>query len=272
MGWFWSADHPPKPAGEGIRAAAPPPRPPAAQPHPDDDSDPELQKFLAMFTQELRGSAATPTPPPASPPPPPSPPAVSQPGPSSWFSRRPRPATDAAHPPPADTATAPVPAAAADAAAAPTRERTPGAAALAESLLPTSMSCRQAFDLAWGCQSPVGQFTAVYRYGGPRQCGELWTDFFFCMRARTLAPGPKAAAIREHYRRKEDLKYGPGKPSSEDVWRSRDEKVAPGTAFAMRLDDAPSGVTDEEQIRSDLESRRRIRQDLGYEKPSSGTR
>ena len=129
------------------------------------------------------------------------------------------------------------------------------------------MSCRQAFDLAWGCQSPVGQFTAVYRYGTARECSELWGDFWFCMRTRTLGRERKALLIREHYRQKEERKYL-GRPSSEDVWRSRDDKVEPGTAFAARLAPPPADVSDEQQVRSDIERRRRVREELGFEKPS----
>jgi len=258
MGWFWSTAPPPKPAGDsrGTTTAAPPPRPPPAQ--TDDDSDPELQKFLAMFAEELRGSStAAKAAPPASTDPAPPP---ARPRPSSWFSW-PSSAATAPSPPPAvappDAATP----------LAPAYEPSASAVALAESLLPETMSCRQAFDLAWGCQSPVGQFNAVYRYGSPRPCGELWGDFWFCMRARALGPEHKKAAVREHYRRKEARKYGGGRPSSEDVWRGRDDKVAPGTAFATPLDDAPD-VTDEEQMRADIERRRRVREELGYEKPS----
>ena len=88
------------------------------------------------------------------------------------------------------------------------------------------------------------------------------------MRARAWRPEQKAAAIQEHYRQKEERKYGGGKPSSEDVWRSREEKVAPGTAFTMRLEDTPSNTTDEEQIRNDMERRRKLREELGYDKTS----
>ena len=263
MGWFWSTNpSPPKPASEGRRdtTAAPPP---SKSSNTDVDNDPELQRFLAMFTEELRGSTVEGTNPTTTTPSPPAPHTSQTPSPppskpiTSWFSRTASQATTAPQEPdPAITA------------AAAAREPTPAAAALAQSLRPTTMSCRQAFDLAWGCQSPVGQFNAVYRYGSPRSCSELWGDFWFCMRTRAWGPEQKAAAIQEHYRQKEEAKYGGGKPSSEDVWRSRDEKVPPGTAFTMRLEDAAPDVTDEEQIRADIERRRRTREELGYEKPS----
>jgi hypothetical protein len=56
---------------------------------------------------------------------------------------------------------------------------------LEESLLPTDMSCREAFDAAFYCQSLGGQFTNLYRYGGIRSCSENWSDFWFCMRMKS---------------------------------------------------------------------------------------
>ncbi|KAF4341253.1 early meiotic induction 1 [Fusarium beomiforme] len=103
--------------------------------------------------------------------------------------------------------------------------------ALSEALLPTDMSCRQAFDQAWACNSMGGQFNAVYRYGEMRSCSEHWDDFWFCMRTKSYSPEMREKAIRDYYRAKEFAKYGPGKPSSEDVWESREEKVPEGTVF-----------------------------------------
>lgn len=164
---------------------------------------------------------------------------------------------------------------------------------LAEAVLPTSMSCQQAFDLAWGCQSPVGQWRAVYRHGNVRPCSDLWEDFWYCMRVKSFSPGlAKDEAIRSHYRKRELEKYyAPGCRSSEDVWRSRtlDEVLPPGAVFHQpfqaALDggsrDTPADVDatspdssikppasaqrDAEQIRADLERRRLIRQQMGYE-------
>jgi hypothetical protein len=62
---------------------------------------------------------------------------------------------------------------------------------LEEDLLPTEMSCRQAFDAAFYCQSLGGQFNNLYRYGGIRNCSENWKDFWFCMRTKSYAPGQK---------------------------------------------------------------------------------
>ncbi|SPJ93253.1 uncharacterized protein FTOL_13859 [Fusarium torulosum] len=61
--------------------------------------------------------------------------------------------------------------------------------------------------------------------------GENWDDFWFCMRTKGYSAEQREKAIKEHYRAKEFVKYGPGKPSSEDVWESRDEKVPEGTTF-----------------------------------------
>lgn len=76
-----------------------------------------------------------------------------------------------------------------------------------------------------------GQFNAVYRYGEMRSCSEHWDDFWFCMRTKSYSPEMREKAIRDYYRAKEFTKYGPGKPSSEDVWESREGKVPEGTVF-----------------------------------------
>jgi Protein of unknown function (DUF3128) len=60
-----------------------------------------------------------------------------------------------------------------------------------DELLPTEMSCRQAFDAAFYCQSLGGQFNNLYRYGGIRSCSENWKDFWFCMRTKSYTPEQK---------------------------------------------------------------------------------
>jgi hypothetical protein len=100
------------------------------------------------------------------------------------------------------------------------------------------MSCRDAFDSAFYCNSLGGQFNNLYRYGTARTCSENWNDFWFCMRTRGYGKKEKEEAIIARYREKEKLKYrrqegedvGVQK-SSEDVWRSRERKVEWGTAF-----------------------------------------
>jgi len=67
----------------------------------------------------------------------------------------------------------------------------PSSMTLEEELLPTDMSCRQAFDAAFYCQSLGGQFNNLYRYGGIRSCSENWKDFWFCMRTKSYTPEQK---------------------------------------------------------------------------------
>ncbi|KAL2133450.1 hypothetical protein VTI74DRAFT_2336 [Chaetomium olivicolor] len=129
---------------------------------------------------------------------------------------------------------------------------------MSEHSLPTTMSCRDAFDYAWHCHTPGSQWNAVYRYGTVRHCSELWDDFWFCMRTKSYSPEMKAEAIKAHYRAKEEAKYGGGKPSSEDVWESREERVEPGTVFVKKFE--PPVVDDDEFNRVDAENRRRIRE------------
>jgi hypothetical protein len=88
---------------------------------------------------------------------------------------------------------------------------------------PQTMSCRQAFDDAFYCQSLGGQFNHVYRYGELRSCSEHWSQFWFCMRTRSKGEETKRREIEEWYRKREE-KYRVG-PSSEDVWEEREEKV-----------------------------------------------
>ncbi|KAI1499807.1 hypothetical protein F5X99DRAFT_388656 [Biscogniauxia marginata] len=128
---------------------------------------------------------------------------------------------------------------------------------LAESLLPTSMSCRQSFDLAFHCNSLGGQWASVYRSGAVRSCSHHWDDFWFCMRARAYSGRVKEDAVRDYYRRKEVAKYGPGRPSSTDVWEARTERLEPGAAFAEPYD--MPDVSDEEWRRLEIERRRQIR-------------
>lgn len=118
--------------------------------------------------------------------------------------------------------------------------------------------------MAFYCQSFGGQWNAIYRYGEMRSCGELWDDFFFCMRQQGTPPGEvKENMVREHYRRKELAKYGPGRPSSEDVWRERKERVAPGEAFAGAAE--PPRVSDAEYQKWEMERTERIRKGLSTE-------
>lgn len=120
------------------------------------------------------------------------------------------------------------------------------------------MDCEQAFNQAFYCQSLGGQWNNIYRYGGVRSCSDNWDDFWFCMRVKGYQPGPvKDNMIREHYRKRHLEKYGPGKPSSEDVWRERVERVPPGSAFSERVE-APT-VSDAEFQKWEMERMEKIR-------------
>lgn len=126
------------------------------------------------------------------------------------------------------------------------------------------MSCRQAFDAAFHCNSLGGQWLSVYREGGVRSCSEHWDDFWFCMRARAYSSPAKEDAIRDRYRRKELARYhAPGKPSSADVWEPRTELLPPGSAFANPY--VKPDVSDEEWRRREMEHWRAVREMLKAE-------
>lgn len=216
MGWFWSSNAAAKadtPAVPPTSALAPAPaQAPAAssQPSPDkptDFADAEVQKFVDLFATATDSSSS-------------SPPSASQ---------------QSSQPPsrPYWLPAFVTPAAGADAAAASTKSDCPATLSpVAEAVLPTEMSCRQAFDMAFSCNSLGGQWTAVYRTGGMRSCGELWSNFWFCMRHNGSSGPVTENLIREHYRQREWEKYyAKDKKSSEDVWRGRDELVPLDTAF-----------------------------------------
>ncbi|KAK5172511.1 uncharacterized protein LTR77_002631 [Saxophila tyrrhenica] len=91
-------------------------------------------------------------------------------------------------------------------------------------LYPRTMSCRQAFDQAFYCQSLGGKFNDIYRYGHLQDCSEQWGAFWFCMRTRTLSGPEKEMQIREHYKQRDERKRGEF-GSSEDVWEIREKPV-----------------------------------------------
>jgi hypothetical protein len=123
-------------------------------------------------------------------------------------------------------------------------------------LLPRTMSCRVAFDEAFYCNSFGGRFNDLYRYGTLRSCSENWNNFWFCMRTRGYSEREKEAAIKEHYRRKETMKYAKtlGKESSEGVWKSREKKLEWGDAFNVPFPDFDG--SDEEWNRQQAEWRK----------------
>lgn len=247
MGWLWASPSPPSDPNRNTPSQTPPPKDqkPDAKNDATKESDSDLNQFLA----ELRADLSKPDAPKTqkSPQPSPTQPPATTSTLSSWFSSlSPKPAQE--EEPPAPASTSP--------------NATPASEALAHSLRPTTMSCRQAFDLAYACQSIGGQFTAVYRDGGVRSCSHLWDDFWFCMRIKSYSGPVSEEMVRDHYRKKELDKYG-GKPNSEDIWASREEKVKPGSVFREPI--VEEVVSDEEWQLMEIERRKQIRKELGYE-------
>lgn len=240
MGWLWASqpsDKPPTPSTEPKPAEAKPA--PAEQP-PSQSTDPEIQKLYDLFKADASSSSSTTNsqkPPPST--------DTSDSGSSSltsWLSLK----------------------------SSRTPEEVPNApprGPVSEALLPTEMSCRQAFDLAWSCNSLGGQWNAVYRHGEMRSCSDHWDDFWFCMRTKSHTGQAKADAVRQHYRNKEHAKYyAPGRHSSEDVWESRPERLPPGVAFSQGFH---TNVNDDEWRKQESERRNQIRKDLGFANPSA---
>ncbi|KAI9831055.1 MAG: hypothetical protein M1826_003953 [Phylliscum demangeonii] len=98
-----------------------------------------------------------------------------------------------------------------------TPEPTPSIAP--EALYPTVMKCGDMFDAAFRCQTMVGQFTNVYRYGKMRECKPHWRGFMYCMRNKSYGREARQQRVWEYYKSR-DQKYVTG-PSSEDVWEMR---------------------------------------------------
>ncbi|KAI7368214.1 hypothetical protein KC354_g2836 [Hortaea werneckii] len=90
-------------------------------------------------------------------------------------------------------------------------------------LAPRTMSCRQAFDAAFYCQSLGGKFNDVYRFGKVQDCSEHWGAFWFCMRNRTLPGKDKEEMIAQYYLDRDERRKERG--SSEDVWEIRTRGV-----------------------------------------------
>lgn len=91
-------------------------------------------------------------------------------------------------------------------------------------LYPRTMSCRDAFDQAFYCQSIGGKFNDIYRYGAVKQCSEHWAAFWFCMRIRTLPGKDKEEQIADYYQQR-DAKRRKEWGSSEAVWDLREKAV-----------------------------------------------
>lgn len=280
MGWFWqdpASAKPSSPSQSTPRAPPQAPSQPAQGRNEGSSSGPDVDPEVRRFLEELigatgsSGSERLPPPPPKQAPADPAPtgspstPAATTTATapqsslawSSWFSRSSTPAdpTPAPDAPPqrAERRRAEEHASSSSPAA-----EQPRLSPLAESLLPTTMDCEQAFNQAFYCQSLGGQWNNIYRYGAVRPCSENWDDFWFCMRVKGYSEGTvKDDMIREHYRKKHLSKYGSGKPNSEDVWKERRERLPPGTAFAEAAE-APT-VSDAEYQRWEMERAERIR-------------
>lgn len=260
MGWLWSSSSSASKAASDETTTAAPAAP--TQPEPK-YSDPEIAKFMAQIQSEFgsepeperpsRPEQSLPRQAAAAPPPTSDSPWRSLWGPAAQSETEPSPSSGSPH----TTNTR------AERDAVRPRQHPDQLDPISESLLPTTMSCRNALDAAFYCQSPGGQWNAVYREGGVRSCSQHWDDLFFCMRTRPMSGKVKEDAIRDHYRAKELAKYA-GKPNSTDVWESRDQKVEPGTAFTARYE-TPT-LSDEEWWAMEIRRRRAVQEALAAEK------
>ncbi|KAK5635250.1 hypothetical protein RRF57_010962 [Xylaria bambusicola] len=263
MGWLWSSSAS-APNGNAAQISTPststetqsvPSR--AAVTEPTTSDDPEIAKFLAQIQAEfgsdnntstaasvLESKTTIPSPPMKS-------------SSSWWYFRTP----SAAAQEPSTSPTSPSPST--HSSPEPASSLPPRLDPISESLLPTTMSCRQAFDHAFHCNSLGGQWTSVYRSGTVRSCSEQWSDFWFCMRTRAYSGTVKEEAIKDFYRQKELRKYGPGMPNSTDIWEPRTERLPPGTAFQERYE--KPDINDEEWRRMEIERRVMIQQKLREE-------
>lgn len=262
MGWLWSSQ-PAAKVSSGDKTAPVPAQEAPVQSQPEPTyGDPEIAKFMAQIQAEFGGpERAAPPPRSAKPTATSSPtelPSQESPAESPWRSLWGPAAQSETEPSSSGAYTNK----AAEPAARPQHPNQLDP--ISESLLPTTMSCRNALDAAFYCQSPGGQWNAVYREGTVRSCSDHWDDLWFCMRTRAMTGKMKEEAIRDHYRAKELAKYGPGKPNSTDIWESRDVKVEPGTAFIERYD-APN-ISDEEWRTLEIRNRRAIQEALAKEK------
>lgn len=116
-----------------------------------------------------------------------------------------------------------------------------------DSLYPSQISCRSAFDYAMFCQGFSGQFVNVYRYGAFRSCSNHWEDFRLCMRTKNYPEAERKRMIKDHYRNKA-VKYKTG-PSSEDIWKVRTEPVK--DAFQDSLEELETKIEKWKQANAD---------------------
>lgn len=235
MGWLWSSS-PSQPAQQPPPPSSTPPQQSTTTTAPNEPEDPEIQKFFDLIKSEESATASSPQ----------QQQQQQQPSKPSFLSRF--TASDTSYEP----------------------KDAPRRDPVSESLLPTEMSCRQAFDLAWSCNSVGGQWNGVYRNGGMRSCSEQWNDFWFCMRTKSQTGPVKDEMVRTHYRNKEHAKYyEEGKHNSEEVWEARTQKLPPGSAMSGGF--VPPEMSDQEWREMESERRRKIREDMGFNNPPSSS-
>ncbi|KAK8086884.1 hypothetical protein PG994_001858 [Apiospora phragmitis] len=287
MGWLWATPEPSKASTDDKTKTSAAVTPSPAKEPENDYGDPEIAKFMAQVQREFgNGSSSRPAEP--------SRPTATEAAPktadsaqssssSLWSSIWGGSSTSQSSATPSDhLSSAPSPFSPSNDTPTSTRrdavrspantaqadpERPPPLDPLSESLLPTTMSCRQAFDAAFYCQGVGSQFHSIYRAGTVRSCSEHWDDFWFCMRNRTASGPRKEENVRDYYRRKEWNKYGPGRLSSADVWESRDEKVPYGSAFRESYE-SPT-LSDEEWRVKEIEHRRALQEALAEDEQQS---
>ena len=102
------------------------------------------------------------------------------------------------------------------------------------------MSCREAFDQAFYCQSLGGKFNDIYRFGHLKDCSDQWAAFWFCMRVRTLPERDKEGLVRDYYAKRDDKRLKELKGGSESVWEMRTTMVQ--EAFGRSHDEEEEGV------------------------------
>ncbi|KAI0455988.1 hypothetical protein F5B21DRAFT_167710 [Xylaria acuta] len=270
MGWLWSSG-----TGTGIAPKGNTPAPNSSsttetQSAPSSEptySDPEIAKFMAQIQSEFGGSDSTrnnsAAEPKAQTSGSSSPSSSSSSSSSSWWPSR--GASSSTQPTQTSTPSPSTIPSSSSSSSSQTSAQAPPARLdpLSESLLPTTMSCRQAFDHAYHCNSLGGQWTAVYRAGTVRSCSEQWDDFWFCMRTRAYSGPVKEEAIKDYYRQKELNKYGSGKPNSTDIWEPRAERLPAGSVFQERY--VKPDISDEEWYRLEIERQRMVRRMLKEE-------
>ena len=71
----------------------------------------------------------------------------------------------------------------------------------------------------------------------------MWSRFWFCMRQRQYGAERRAEIVQDWYRRRDEERYGHGKPSSEDVWEPRTERLT----RAFGWDPVKAGVLEQKR-------------------------